>query len=165
MLTGIEPEQEQHLSRLASSLKEGEFLKAGDTNQVYMGKELARRLKVEVGDEVAFVGSGADYSFAADNLIIKGIFQTGLYEFDAGAAFLAKGYFDQIMAAENYATHFIVLPEQPEQAEALAAELQKALGPEYEAAALLARFHKFQSLGDLLTSCRDSGPRRYSGTS
>ena len=135
MLTGIEPDQEQHLSRLASSLKEGEYLEAGDSNQLYMGRELARRLKVEVGDEVAFVGSGADYSFAADNLIVKGIFQTGLYEFDAGSAFLAKGYFDRIMAAENYATHFIVLPEQPEQSEALAAELQQALGPEYEAAA------------------------------
>lgn len=134
MLTGIEPEPEQHLSRLASSLKEGEYLKAGDTNQVYMGKELARRLKVDVGDELAFVGSGADYSFAADNLIVKGIFQTGLYAFDAGSAFLAKGYFDQIMASENYATHFIVLPEQPEQAEALSAVLQDALGPKYEAA-------------------------------
>jgi len=131
MLTGIEPEQETRLSRLAASLQSGEYLKAGDTNLVYIGNELAKRLKVGVGDEIAFVGSGADYSFAADNLRVKGIFQTGLYEFDASTAFLAREYFEQIMAAENYATHIIVMPEKPEQVEELAEEISRAIGPDY----------------------------------
>jgi len=134
MLTAIEPEKEAHLSRLADSLIKGEYLQAGDGNQIYIGKELARRLKVDVGDIVTFIGSGADYSFAADNLKIKGIFQTGLFEFDAAAAFLDKGYFDQIMASDNYATHFIVLPKETDQAEPLAASIGANLGPNYESA-------------------------------
>ena len=134
MLTAIEPEKEAHLSRLADSLIKGEYLQAGDGNQVYIGMELARRLKVDVGDTITFVGSGADWSFAADNLQIKGIFQTGLFEFDATAAFLAKGYFDQVMASDNYATHFIVLPEESERAEQLAASIGADLGPDYESA-------------------------------
>ena len=134
MLTAIEPEKEAHLSRLADSLIKGKYLQAGDGNQIYIGNELARRLKVDLGDIVTFIGSGADYSFAADNLKIKGIFQTGLFEFDAAAAFLDKGYFDQIMASDNYATHFIVLPEEPEQAEQLAAGIGADLGPKYESA-------------------------------
>lgn len=132
MLTGIEPEKEAFLSRLPSSLKKGEYIKPEDTNQVYIGNELARRLKIDVGDEVAFVGSGADYSFAADNLRVKGIFQTGLYEFDSGSAFLAKDYFDRVMAAENYASHFIVMPEQPEKAQLLAEDIGKTIGTEYQ---------------------------------
>ena len=134
MLTGIEPEKEMHLSRLSSSLKKGAYLRADDTNQLYIGSELAKRLKLDVGDEVAFVGNGADYSFAADNLKVKGIFQTGLFDFDAGSAFLAKGYFDQIMAAENYATHFIVLPKRSQQAEELAETIADDIGPEYQSA-------------------------------
>lgn len=134
MLTGIEPEKEMQLSRLSSSLKKGEYLSADDTNQLYIGSELAKRLKLDVGDEVAFIGSGADYSFAADNLKIKGIFQTGLFDFDASSAFLAKGYFDRIMAAENYATHFIVLPKRPQQAEELAADIADDIGPGYQSA-------------------------------
>lgn len=134
MLTGIEPEKEMHLSRLSSSLKKGEYLSADDTNQLYIGSEFAKRLKLDVGDEVAFIGSGADYSFVADNLIIKGIFQTGLFDFDAGSAFLAKAYFDQIMAAENYATHFIVLPKRPGQTEQLAAAIANDIGPQYQSA-------------------------------
>ncbi|MCW5213571.1 FtsX-like permease family protein, partial [Desulfobulbus sp. TB] len=111
----------------------GEYLSGEDTNQVYIGNELAKRLKVDVGDEVAFVGNGADYSFAADNLRVKGIFRTGLYEFDTSTAFLNLTYFEKIMAATNYATHVIVMPERPEQVEALATEIGTALGSEYAA--------------------------------
>lgn len=134
MLAGIEPEKEKYLSRLFSSLKEGEYLSIDDTNQLYIGSELAKRLQLEVGDEVAFIGNGADYSFAADNLIVKGVFQTGLFDFDASSAFLNKGYFDQIMAAENIATHFIVLPKRLDQAEQLAVAIGADLGSQYQSA-------------------------------
>lgn len=134
MLTGIDPEKERHISRLHSSLKEGSYLSKSDTNQLYIGNELARRLKVAVGDELAFVGSGADYSFAADKLIVKGIFQTGLFEFDAASAFLAKPYFDMIMAAENLATHGVVLPRDTEQADILAENIGQKIGPEFHSA-------------------------------
>ena len=134
MLTGIVPEQEQHLSRLASSLKTGAYLSSSDQAQVYMGNEFAKRLDLQVGDEVAFVGSGADYSFAADLLRVKGIFQTGLFDFDASSAFISKSYQDKIMATENYATHFIVLPKETELSAQLARELGTTLGHEYQVA-------------------------------
>ncbi len=131
MLTAIEPEEEKKLSRLSTSLREGEYLSAADTNKLYMGYELARRLRVKVGDELSFVGTGADYSFAADNLIVKGIFKTGLFEFDASAAFVNKPYFEEVMAAQNYATHFIILPAAPEKSDQLAIALNDKLDPEY----------------------------------
>lgn len=134
MLTGMDPEKERHISRLYASLTKGKYLTEDDTNKLYIGRELARRLKVDVGDELAFIGNGADYSFAADRLVVKGIFQTGLYEFDASSAFVAKPYFDMIMASDNMATHGIVLPENPEKAELLAAAIEKVVGGEYQAA-------------------------------
>ena len=134
MLTGIDPEKERRISRLHESLKEGEYLDNSDTNQLYIGSELARRLHVKVGDDVAFVGSGADYSFAADRLTVKGIFQTGLFEFDASSAFLAKAYFDRIMAAENLATQGVVLPKTLDRAEEVAAEIGQVIGPGYQSA-------------------------------
>ena len=137
MLTGIDPEKEKRISRLHASLKEGRYLSRSDTNQLYIGNELARRLKVGVGDSLVFVGSGADYSFAADKLIVKGIFQTGLFAFDASSAFLAKPYFDMVMAAENLATHGIVLPSAPDQADVLAGKIGQKIGLEYQAASWL----------------------------
>ena len=134
MLTGIDPDKERSISRLQASLKTGEYLSNTDTNQLYIGYELARRLKVKVGDEIAFVGSGADYSFAADMLSVKGIFQTGLFEFDASSAFLTKSYFDIIMASDNLATQGIVLPKDPKQSEHLAETIERKIGDEYQSA-------------------------------
>ena len=131
MFTGIEPKKEERLSRLKKSLKKGEYLSPDDHAKLYIGSELAKRLKVDTGDLLSFVGTGADFSFAADNVTVKGIFQTGLFDFDASAAFVNKSYFDEIMAAENYATHFIVLPDKPENAEELAATISQKLGKEY----------------------------------
>ncbi len=137
MLTGIIPEKESSISRLKASLKEGSYLSNSDTNQLYIGYELARRLDITVGDELAFVGNGADYSFAADLLIVKGIFQTGLFQFDASSAFLNKSYFDTIMAAKNLATHAIVLPRDLEEADDLATQIGMKIGSTYQSASWL----------------------------
>lgn len=132
LFTGIEPEKEQRLSRLAQSLIEGNWLSATDQPQIYIGTVLADKLKVRVGDTISFIGTAADYSFAADNLIVEGIFQTGLYDFDASSAFVSKKYFDMIMGANNMATHMIVLPEIPDNAETLAMEIDLQLEAGYE---------------------------------
>ncbi|MDH3347331.1 MAG: FtsX-like permease family protein [Desulfobulbaceae bacterium] len=110
MLTGIEPRAEKQLSRMASSLYEGEYLDDEDGAVVYIGFELAKRLKVGIGDELAFIGNGADYSMAADVVTVKGTFRTGLFDFDASAAFMNKRYLDEVMVSRNMATHVIVLP-------------------------------------------------------
>ncbi|MDA3832025.1 MAG: FtsX-like permease family protein [Spirochaetales bacterium] len=123
MLTGIEPEKERSISRLKQSLKAGDYLKSSDTNTVFMGYELARKLAVQVGDDVTFVGTGADYSFAADRLVVGGLFQTGLFDFDSQAAFVNLSYFNTSMAADNMATHIIVPPTQVKKAQALTARI------------------------------------------
>lgn len=131
MLTGIEPAKEAVVSRLKQSLKEGHYLKETDTNTVYMGYELARKLGVQVGDELTFVGTGADYSFAADRLVVGGIFQTGLFNFDSQAAFVNRVYFNDIMAAANMATHIVVQPRQVDEALALSGRIGRQLSAEH----------------------------------
>lgn len=133
MLTGIEPAKEAKLSRLASSLVAGSYLTKEDSNALYIGIELAKRLKVGVGDELAFIGNGADYSFAADNVIVKGIFQTGLFDFDASASFMNKRYFDEAMTSYGLATHIVVLPEDPEASALVAEAINHELSAEYNA--------------------------------
>lgn len=128
MLSGINPLQEQRISRLKKSLLSGEYLAPSDTNKLYIGNELAKSLHVDIGDKLSFVGTGADYSFAAENVIIKGIFQTGLFEFDNSSAFLNKAYFDEVFVSENIATHIIVLPKDIKQSEQINTQIQKSLG-------------------------------------
>ena len=130
MLAAIEPDKERFLSRLADSLHQGAYLAADDTNKVYLGVELAKRLQLQVGDKLAFVGQGADFSFSADLLTVKGIFKTGLFDFDATSAFVARPYFNEIMAAHNLASHIVIRPLHPSQAQQLASQLEAELDQE-----------------------------------
>ncbi len=52
------------------------------------------------------VGSSIDYSVAADLFTVKGIFKTGLFDFDAQSAFVNKPYLDTVMMSENKASYF-----------------------------------------------------------
>ncbi len=127
MIVAIVPDLEKRVSKLESSLIEGEYLTSNDTNELYIGKELAKRLKVSVGDKLSFISNGADYSFCADYVTIKGIFQTGLYEFDANSAFLNKSYFDKIFSSKNLATHIIILPVDPSKSLQISKSIQNGL--------------------------------------
>lgn len=131
LFTGIEPEKEQYLSRLKSSLIKGSFLKPDDIGKIYMGVELAKRLNLNVGETLSFIGTGADYSFTADILEVKGLFKTGLFEFDSNGAFVPKKYLDEIMVTGNLATHIVVLPMDQSQSKSLAAVINNKLGKDY----------------------------------
>jgi len=108
MIVGIVPSKEKTLSKLPSSLIKGEYLSDNDTNAIYIGSELAKRLKVDVGSQIAMVGSSIDYSVAADLFTVKGIFKTGLFDFDTQSAFVNKPYLDTVMMSENKAMYFTV---------------------------------------------------------
>ncbi len=130
MVAGIEPKKEKEISKLENSLFKGEYLNDSDTNAVYIGYELAKNLKVDIGDTISFVGTGVDYSFCADNLIIKGVFKTGLFEFDSSSSFVNKKYFDQMFVSENISTHIIVLPKDTSKAVGLSNEISKDISNE-----------------------------------
>jgi len=127
MFAGINPQKEKRLSRIHKAMIEGEYLENGDTDSIIIGSAFAKRLGIGLGDKVSVITSATDYSFAADNLIVKGIFQTHLYEFDSSVGFVNKSYFDTIMASGNFATHIIVLPEELKESQLLAQKLQKKL--------------------------------------
>ena len=133
MIVGIIPSKERALSKLPGSLIKGEYLSDNDTNVIYIGKELAERLKVDVGSEIAMVGSSIDYSIAADLFIVKGIFKTGLFDFDAQSAFVNKPYLDTLMMSKNKATYFTLNFHDNDHIDQLTTALQDSLPAEYEA--------------------------------
>lgn len=127
LFTGIDPAIDPKVSRVYKTIKEGRYLLTTDTNEVIIGKGLATRLKLKLGDTFSMIGSGADYSFAADNLKAVGIFKTGLLDFDNAAVFINKTYFDDLMTTEGAASHIIIRPKDPEKSLEVAAALNATL--------------------------------------
>lgn len=133
LIAGIVPSREKALSKLQDSLIKGEYLNDSDTNAIYMGDDLAKRLKVDVGSEIAMVGSSIDYSIAADLFTVKGIFKTGLFEFDSQSAFVNKSYLDTVMMSDNIASYFTLNFYDNDRIDKVTTALQASLPSEYEA--------------------------------
>ncbi len=108
MVTGIHPDKEAHMSQLKHTLIQGEYLGNASGNCLYAGADLVKKLGVGIDDEVTFVGSASDNSFAADIFKLCGVFRTGSFEFDAMAAFVSREYFDTLMVAQNRASYISI---------------------------------------------------------
>ena len=128
MIAGIEPEKERLLSSLESALREGEFLSENSRNAIYMGFELAKKLRLKIGDEVSFIGSASDDSFAADIFRVCGVFKTGSFEFDSSSSFVSREYFDELMNARNKASYITIKLKEINDADAVNKEIVKVLG-------------------------------------
>ena len=133
MITGIVPSLEISLSKLKDSLIEGTYLDDNDTNAIYVGVDLAKRLNVSIGSKIAMVGSSIDYSIAADIFLVKGIFKTGLFDFDSQSAFVTKHYLDSVMMSENKASYFTLNFNNNDSIEQATAALQSKLPSQFEA--------------------------------
>ena len=76
-LLGVIPELEQQVTSLQQQLTAGHYPTETDHNGALIGQGLARKMKVQPGDELVFVTQAADGSIGNDLLIISGIFSTG----------------------------------------------------------------------------------------
>ena len=100
-ITGVEPEFEEQVSSLPGLIKEGRFFADPMAAEIVIGRVLARNLQVEVGDELTFIGSGRDGSFAAAVVDIVGIFESGMPDMDRSFAEVPLGFFQDAFAMEG----------------------------------------------------------------
>ncbi len=130
MIAGIEPEKEKVLSSIALALREGEFLDEDSGNCLYMGSELAQKLRLQIGEEVSFVGGASDDSFAADIFRLCGTFKTGAFEFDSSASFVSRSYFDELMYAHNKASYVTIKVKELDDVDKVNTEILSVLDDE-----------------------------------
>lgn len=129
MLTGVDFKSESGISELKNALVSGTYNTNG--NCLYMGEDLAKRLNVDIGKEVSFVGSAIDYSFAADIFKVCGTFKTGMYEFDSSSAFLNREYFDDLFFSKNTSSYIVLNVDDLNENDAIADKIRPKLDSEY----------------------------------
>jgi len=97
-MVGVEPVFEPAVSSLPGLLTGGRYLEKPDAAEVVIGEVMARNLKVGVGDELTFLGSGIDGSFAAGVVKVAGIFSSGSQDLDRSLAEVPLAYFQDSFA-------------------------------------------------------------------
>ncbi len=107
IVVGVDPEREARVSTLETIVRQGAYLSAGDVDGALVGELLARNLKVGLGDELTIMGQGRDGSVAATLLIVKGIYKSGMAEFDRSSIQIDLKNFQEIFSMRG-AVHEVV---------------------------------------------------------
>ncbi|KZX57019.1 lipoprotein ABC transporter permease [Halioglobus sp. HI00S01] len=108
LLAGVQPDKEPGVSSLPGLVSEGRYLAADDRDAIVIGAVLAKNLKVGLGDELTFLGSGRDGSFAAGLATVVGIVHTGMDEIDRGIAHVPLAWFQETFSMGDHG-HTVVV--------------------------------------------------------
>ncbi|MGD9042837.1 MAG: ABC transporter permease [Desulfobacterales bacterium] len=127
MVSGIDPPKEAHVSRLKQLVREGNFLAADDVNQAVVGRLLAKNLRVAVGDELTLLGQGRDGSIAATVVHVKGIFSSGIDDFDRSAMQIPLATFQDVFSMDGAVHEVVVIGKSLSEISAIKAQLKTAL--------------------------------------
>ena len=87
LMTGIEVEKETKLTTLPKAITIGRFLNPSGDKEIILGKKLAERIEVKIGDQVASVGQAMDGSIANDLFTVVGLLDFGGGDLEESLAF------------------------------------------------------------------------------
>ncbi|MHB1198967.1 MAG: ABC transporter permease [Polaromonas sp.] len=88
MLIGVEPQAEREVTFIHRTIVEGKPLAAGSDHDILIGRELARRLGVRLGEKVIVMAQAANGELGTSALRVGGIFSTESASFDGAMAFV-----------------------------------------------------------------------------
>ena len=127
---GIDPEREPTVTRIAQKVAEGEYFDASADADGYfkamIGRGLARTLRLEVGDEIVLISSGADGSIANDIFIVSAIVGNAT-SFDRLGVYLPLTVAQSFLATGTDVHEYALLARNKHRNETLAVDLQREL--------------------------------------
>ncbi len=105
---GILPGEEAGVTHFLEGVVDGSPPAEG-AYEVLLGQELARQLRIGVGEEVVLVAPAADGSLGNELFTVSGIVRTGIPEVDAAQAFLRLDDLQFLLALGPQEVHEVVL--------------------------------------------------------
>jgi len=123
---GIDPTSEASLP-YKEGLLEGNFLTPDDREGVLLGKALAEKLGLKVGDSISLSVNTANGDVSEQTFTLRGIFSTETYAFDSANALLPLAKAQAITGAENHASTIYILLKDMNQIDAVVPALQSSL--------------------------------------
>ena len=140
-MRGIEPALEKEISSLTTNIVAGKFDLSGE--RLVMGSELARRLGVSVGDQVAIYsprnleemeknkGKDNEQAILPDDYTVAGIFDVGYYEFNANVVITSLENAQRLYQLPGKVHGLLVRVDDPYKVESIQEELIHRLGYRY----------------------------------
>lgn len=120
---GIEPDSAAN-DPYREGLVSGEFLTAGDREGILVGRPLAEKMGLGVGDRIDLTANTSNGDISQQLFTIRGIYSTETRVFDSGIVFLPLEKAQALTSTQGHASTIFVLLKDKDQTEAVVEALQ-----------------------------------------
>jgi ABC-type lipoprotein release transport system permease subunit len=124
-IVGIEPESEAN-QPFRNGMLSGEFIQADDREGILVGKALADKLDLQVGDRANLLVTTSSGNVDEQLFTIRGIYTTRTPAYDESTVFMPLAKAQAFTVTENHASTIFILLQDDAQAETVAQALQSS---------------------------------------
>jgi len=121
-VVGIDPDSQAN-QPFRQGVISGEFLRADDREGVLIGLPLAKKLKMDVGDQVNLLVNRSDGSVDEQRFTIRGVYSTRTSAYDENTLLMPLAKAQVFTGAQDHASTILVYLQDREQAEAVATSI------------------------------------------
>ena len=130
-IIGVDPAQEQFITMIKKNMVAGEYL-SGRPNEVVLGKSLAEKLDVGLGERVVAMASAIDGHVGSDVFKVVGTFQTPSSEFDKSSIYIIRPNAQQMLGLGTHVSEFALILNDVNQLDQIREIISRKLGDTYE---------------------------------
>lgn len=128
LLTGINPSEEAKVTVISRTISAGDYLDERDERSILIGKYLAENLGVDLGEKLIVTVSAADGTLAQEAFRVKGIFNTGVENFDKSLVFITLASAQRILTLEKKVSTIAVVLKEGAKVEEVEQDLKNEFG-------------------------------------
>lgn len=133
VMRGVDPLLEPTVSTIPTNIVQGRYDLSG--SGILIGRDLARRMGVGVGDKLLLNSPRAfmskDEIHLPEEFVVTGVFELGMWEFDSGFVLCSLEMARELYGIERGSQALRVMTVDPLTAGDVAGRVQEALGPQY----------------------------------
>jgi ABC-type lipoprotein release transport system permease subunit len=130
MIVGIQPGEENQLTGIANKIVQGTYLSDRDDG-LLVGEELARTLKVQIGDTLVLLGQGYHGVSAAGKYPIRGFIKHFNPEFNRRIIYMQLANCQHFYTADNLLTSLVLMVEDNDRMTKMLPELKEEIASPY----------------------------------
>ncbi|MFQ5584087.1 MAG: ABC transporter permease, partial [Calditrichia bacterium] len=125
------PEEEAQITKIKKSIVAGNYL-TGKEREIVIGKKLAEKLGVGLGDKVVAMASSLDGTIGSEVFRIVGLYKTFSSEFDKTYIYIPITTSQKMLGLSGHISEFVFLVDNLEKLDRVKTMLQQKLGDRYE---------------------------------
>ncbi|CUT01766.1 ABC transporter permease [Candidatus Chrysopegis kryptomonas] len=130
IIVGVEPEREKNITIISRSIVEGKYI--GEDRGIILGKKLAQKLNVEIGDKVVLMVSDLNGNVSSDVFRVIGLYESPSSEFDKVYVYIPIESAQQLLGLGDKVIEFALILKDQNFINSVKDKIARAIGNSYE---------------------------------